>query len=63
MLFTFYAHKHIALGTYQICNLIAKLRLTQFLWIRTYKFYYFDSFSTLAKSLSSFCVIQKDKNL
>ena len=28
------------------------MRLTQSLWIRTYKFYYFDSFSTLAKSLS-----------
>jgi len=35
-------------------NLIAKLRLTKSPWIRTYKFYYFYSFSTLAKSLSSF---------
>jgi len=33
-------------------NLIAKSRLTQSLLILNYKFYYFDGFSTVAKSLS-----------
>jgi len=58
LLFTFYAHKPTASGTKIILhildsNLTATLRLTQSSWIRIY-FYYFDSFSTLPKSLSSF---------
>jgi len=48
-LFTFYAHKPTTLGTKIILYIrddknIVKLRLTQYSWIRTYKFYYFDAF-------------------